>query len=217
MARRIGGDGGGSDKGDKGSGAGTVLLAAGVAVVLGAGGTTAVSAGVLGSEASASVRVSSGARGQSKVNRKNSEAVKVKLSSRGIRLNEPLTDDADDCVEHSYGRVREFFRDNPCVGLHRALFELRDRNGDVVLLAVSWVDMPDESYARSLHQLLDRDGTGNVTELSRERGRYRSVRFTGDFYASHRDGSVVVNAQAQPVARGSVGLALTSILTDVVR
>jgi hypothetical protein len=176
-----------------------------------------VGTGVLGSEASASVRVSPGARGQAKVNRRNSEAVKVKLASRGIRLNDPLTDDADDCVEHSYGQVREFFRGNPCVGLHRALFELRDRNGDVALLAVSWVDMPDESSSRSLHQLLDRDGTGNVTELSRERGRYRSVRFTGDFYASYRDGTVVVNAQAQPVARGGVGLTLTSIVTDVVR
>lgn len=217
MATRIGGPEGGSDKGDKGIGSGAFLLAAGVAVALGASGTAAVSTGVLGSEASASVKVASGARGQAKVNRRNSEAVKVKLTSRGIRSNEPLTEDADNCVEHSCGQVREFFRSNPCVGLHRALFELRDRNGDVVLLAVSWVDMPDESSARSLHQLLDRDGTGNVTELSRDRGRYRSVRFTADFYASHRDGTVVVNAQAQPVARGGVGLALTSTVTNVVR
>lgn len=143
MGRRIGGPEGGSDKGDKGSGAGTVLFAVGVAVALGAGGTTVVGTGVLGTEASASVRVSPGARGQAKVNRRNSEAVKVKLTSRGIRLNEPFTDDADDCAEHSYGQVREFFRGNPCVGLHRALFKLRDRNGSVVLLAVSWVDMPE--------------------------------------------------------------------------
>jgi hypothetical protein len=51
-------------------------------------------------------------------------------------------------------------------------------------------------------QLLDADGTGNMTELTRERGRYRSVRYTGDAHASGRDGTVPVNAQAQPVARG---------------
>lgn len=58
-------------------------------------------------------------------------------------------------------------------------------------------------------QLLDADGTGDITELTRERGRYRSVRYTGEAYASGRDGTVLVNAQAQPVARGRAGLVLT--------
>ena len=58
---------------------------------------------------------------------------------------------------------------------------------------------------------------GNVTELSRERGKYWSVPYTGDAYASRRDGTVVVNAQAQPVARGWEGLALTSIATNAVQ
>jgi hypothetical protein len=43
---------------------------------------------------------------------------------------------------------------------------------------VSWVEMPDEAGARALKQLVDGNGTGNVTELSRERGRYRTVRYT---------------------------------------
>jgi len=77
--------------------------------------------------------------------------------------------------------------------------------------------MPDEAGAAALHRLVDTHGTGNLTELSRERGRYRSVRFTGDLYASHRDGTVVANAQLQPVARGGAGLALTSIVTAAVR
>jgi hypothetical protein len=136
--RRIGGAGGGSDKGS--SGAGTFLVAAGIALVLAAGGTTAVGSGVIGSGTSVSASGSAGVRG-----------------------------------------------------------------------------LPDESSARDLHRLLDTDRTGNVTELSRERGRYRSVRFTGDFYASRREGTVVVNAQAQPVARGGAGLALTSVVTNAVQ
>jgi hypothetical protein len=78
-----------------------------------------------------------------------------------------------------------------------------------VLLAVSWVEMADEATARELRRLLDADGTGDITELTRERGRYRSVRYTGDAHASGRDGTVLVNAQAQPVARGRAGLVLT--------
>lgn len=76
--------------------------------------------------------------------------------------------------------------------------------------------MPTEDEARKLKSLMDTGGSGNVTELSRERGRYRTVRYTGEAYASRRDGSVVVNAQGQPVARGWAGLALTSIATHVV-
>jgi hypothetical protein len=87
----------------------------------------------------------------------------------------------------------------------------------VVLLAISWVEMADEATAREFHQLVDSHATGNITELSRERGRYRPVRYTGDIYASHRDGTTVSNAQAQPVARGGAGLALTSIVTHAVR
>jgi hypothetical protein len=128
-----------------------------------------------------------------------------------------LTDDSNDCAGNSYGQVHLFFRDHPCTRLHRAQFEVRDSKGEVVLVPVAWVQMPTEADARALKQLLDGAGTGNVTELSRERGRYRTVRYTGDVYASRRDGNVVINAQAQPVARGWTGLALTSIATNAVQ
>lgn len=134
----------------------------------------------------------------------------------GVRVTARTTGDTTDCVKHSYGQVQDFFRRQPCTALHRALFEVRDRKGALVLVAVSWVQMPDEAGARALLELLDTNGSGNVTELSREQGRYRTVRYTGAAYASHRDATVVVNAQAQPVARGATGLALTSIVTNAV-
>lgn len=127
-----------------------------------------------------------------------------------------FADDASDCAAHSYGAVREFFRTHPCTSLRRAQFEVRDRNGDVALVPVAWVEMPTESAARRLKELMDTGGTGNVVELSRERGRYRAVRYTGGVYASRRDGTVVVNAQAQPVARGWAGQALTIVATNAV-
>jgi hypothetical protein len=40
---------------------------------------------------------------------------------------------------------------------------------------------------------VDRPATGNVTELSKEQRRYRSVRFTGQHYTSTQDGVTVIN------------------------
>jgi hypothetical protein len=93
------------------------------------------------------------------------------------------------------------------------------RPGDQVLVDLpdGQVAMPTDDDAEALKQLLDQGGTGNVKELSRERGRYRAVRYTGDAYASRRDGTVVANAQAQPVARGWTGLTLTTIATNAVQ
>lgn len=211
MGRKIGGPGGGSEKG--GGGAGTFLLAGTLAVVLAAGGTTAIGAGL----SSGGSSVSGSARSQPNVNRQRSEAAEARIVARGVQVRARLTDDSDDCAEHAYGRMQDFLRRHPCAGMHRAMFELRDAKGDVVLVAVSWVDMGDETTARELHRLIDGSGTGNITELSRERGRYRSIRFTGDIYESRREGTVVSNAQAQPVGRGATGLALTSIVTNALR
>jgi len=94
---------------------------------------------------------------------------------------------------------------------------LRDRNGDVVLLAVSWVEMSSEAAAGSLRELLDTEGTGNIIELSRERGRYRTIRYGGDAYASSRGGTVVATAQAEPIARRTSGLVLTTIVNEAVQ
>lgn len=217
--RRIGGKGGGSDKGDGDkvkSGGGGMVLTISVALAVSAGGLTATGSATLASGQSGDSSTSSSARSGSRVSNKDSEAAEARLIRQGVRVNGKITSDAASCVAHSYGQVKNFFERQPCTALHRASFEVLDREGDVVLVAVSWVQMPDQSSAGALRQLLDASGTGNVTELSREQGKYRTVRYTGDIYASHRDGSVVVNAQAQPVARGATGLALTSIVANAV-
>jgi len=213
LARRIGGKGGGSDKG---TGGGTSLaIALGIALLASAGGATAIGNATSASGASVATSGSSGTRSGSRVSAKNSDAAQARIVRQGVRLSAKVTDDSADCVTNSYGQLQDFFRRSPCTALHRAYFELRDQQSDAAIVAVSWVEMPDESSAQALKQLMDTSGTGNVTELSREQGRYRTVRYTGDAYASRRDGPVVINAQAEPVARGWSGLALTSIATDV--
>jgi hypothetical protein len=65
--------------------------------------------------------------------------------------------------------------------------------------------MPSTEEARQLQQLVDRDGTGNVTELSRERG---GQRFSGDYYRSAREDTTFVSIQAEPVGRTRAALVL---------
>jgi hypothetical protein len=169
---------------------------------LSAGGATA-SSGSTGSSAR-----STNARQQDTV------AARLRLEARRLDVRRPDFDVTDDCVAHSYGKVREFFREQPCTALYRASFEVRDRRGAVVLVAIAWVEMPDARSASEYHELVDIHGTGNVTELTRERGRYQNVRFTGEHYESRRDGTIVVNAQAQPVGRAAAAEELEQMVLD---
>jgi len=186
-----------------------------VALASAGGGTTvAVGSVVGGSGVSASAEL--GVRVNAKARDRSSRSVVRRLERVGLRVR-PQFEVADGgCVAHSYGEVQRWFREHPCDALFRALFEVRDRHGGLVLLAVAWVDMPDEAQAVELKHLIDRHGTGNVTELSRERGRYRNVRFTGEHYASRREDTTVVNAQAQPVGRGARAADLAELVRSTV-
>lgn len=66
----------------------------------------------------------------------------------------------------------------------------------------------DAAAAAALKSLVDRPATGNVTELSKEQRRYRSVRFTGQHYTSTQDGVTVINAQAEPWGHTATAVSL---------
>ncbi len=107
-----------------------------------------------------------------------------------------------DCATYSYGQVQGFFRANPCQWLARAYLAV-SRGGPggpgVVLVAISWADMPSARLAGEYKRLVDAGGTGNITELSRDTGSYQNVSFSGAFYLSGITGTAVWNVQAQPV------------------
>jgi hypothetical protein len=71
------------------------------------------------------------------------------------------------CVGHGYGEVGDFFAGTDCTGLARALYSAQ-LDGRPVVVSVSRVRMADTATARSLQQLTDRNGTGNVSDLLRE-------------------------------------------------
>jgi hypothetical protein len=174
-------------------------VVAAIALALGlASGTGLTSASGVSGGTSGTYRPQDTTKSQ-KARDRNPDQVLSRLARQGLRVEQRFSSDDGDCDVHSYGLVREFFREHPCSALFRALFEVRDERRNVVLVAVAWVDMPDVRQAREFKELVDRDGTGNITELSRETGPYQDVRFTGEHYASTRDEATVINAQAQPV------------------
>lgn len=215
MGRRIGGKGGGSDKG---GGAAGVAVAAVLGLVLagGAVGGGGVLGGAGGTGAAGSSGSSAGIRVQARVGKQSSRRAQSRIVQQGVRVIAHYDHDASDCAAHAYGELIQFFRVTPCIGMHRVVFELRDQRGVALLLAVAWVEMPDTQAASTLKTLVDRDGTGNVVELSRERGKHRNVRYSGDIYDSAQDGTVVVNAQLQPVAGGSAERAASAIVAAAV-
>jgi hypothetical protein len=187
-------------------GSGTTVAAIALALALASGsgltGASGTSSGAGGAYRSQDTTKSQKARDR------NTSQLLSRLERQGLRVEQRFTSDGTDCAAHSYGLVREFFQENPCSALSRALFEVQVERRVVVLVAVAWVDMPDVRQARKLKDLVDRDGTGNITELSRETGPYQDVRFTGDHYASVRDETTVVNAQAQPVRHSQAAVDL---------
>jgi hypothetical protein len=191
--------------------AGLVAVAALVGLGTGSGAAGVAGGGASAGGGTVAERSASGSQGggaQVRARAKSTTRVVQRLRSRGLRVSERGVDADDDCAAHSYGQVREFFGRQPCTALYRALFEVRDGRVTVVV-AVAWVDMPDDDQARRLQQLVDRNGTGNLTELTKEGRGPRSVQWTGQHYTSARDGVTFVNAQAEPVGSTAraIGLA----------
>jgi hypothetical protein len=77
-------------------------------------------------------------------------------------------DKGGDCTAKSYGRTKDFFQDNPCQSLVRALYTT-ESGGAKALVSVVVVGMPDSSKAKALKALTEKDGTGNVTDLVRDK------------------------------------------------
>jgi hypothetical protein len=197
--------------GFKPRGRGSVVV---VGLVLALAGGSAGAAGIdvgVGSSTAASNSRGAGSKASGRARDRDPLRTVRRLEQRGLRVEQRGTAFDQDCAAHAYGQVQQFFEEHPCSALFRALFEVRDRQQNRVLIAVAWVDMPDETQAAAFQRLVDRHGTGNVTELSQGQRRYRNVRFTGEHYASASNETTVVNAQAEPLVRTAAAAALADV------
>ncbi len=123
-----------------------------------------------------------------------------------------LSDDDSACDAHSYGEIHQFFTTHRCRSLTRGLVEIRDKNY-VILIAIATVDMPDYATATELHTLLFDTSNGGVTQLSRERGRYRRVAFTHAARWWSREDTTLTIVQAQPVGHTPGAVVIEALIT----
>jgi hypothetical protein len=112
------------------------------------------------------------------------------------------------CVGHGYGQVGDFFAGTDCTGLSRALYSAQ-LDGRPVVVSVSRIRMADTAGARSLQQLADRNGSGNVSDLLREGVRYTGSpdKLSGAEYASAISGSSVTIVESSWVDPANAGSA----------
>ena len=115
-----------------------------------------------------------------------------------------------DCAAYSYGGVHKFFKSNPCKWLARAYVQV---GYSEVLVAISWVEMPNDRLATEYKKLVDTPDAGGITELSRDTILYRKIDYSNSAHTSGIDGAAVWNVQARPIAPKTTA-EITEILID---
>jgi hypothetical protein len=107
-------------------------------------------------------------------------------------VQKPVPD--SNCEEHSYEKVKTFFRDKKCSGLLRGLYTTTV-NGRKIYTSVSVVEMPTAQDATALKDLTEANNTGNVSDLVRE-GRVKVTGLgnlsSGGFAAKVQDKHVII-------------------------
>ena len=110
------------------------------------------------------------------------------------------------CLGHAYGDTADFFAENDCTGLSRALYSAEIDGGPVVV-SVARVRVADAATARALRSLTDTNGSGNVSDLLREGVRYTGspAELSGAEYASAVSGTTVTIVEAAWVDEDAEG------------
>lgn len=216
MGRRIGGPGGGSDKGSSGhvivgTVAAIAIASAGGGVGAGIGAVSGSSAGTVAESAAARNVVARKANGKRAASRGNADDAWRRMGLRGARKK--LRQDLN-CVVNSFGQIREFFLRTPCRSLDRALFAIDDGRGNLVVVSVAWVGFRTRAQARRFKDLDDKYGTGNVSPLAGALLDLAEIRFTGQHYRSRQAGHTTVIAEAEP-ADGGVEDAVLDAVAEV--
>ncbi|GAB3906466.1 hypothetical protein GCM10029964_103250 [Kibdelosporangium lantanae] len=124
-----------------------------------------------------------------------------------------------DCEEHSYNKVKTFFKDHRCVSLTRQLFTA-DVNGHKVYSSVSVVQMANAADAQALKALTEQDGTGNVTDVLKDKGVKAGglkLLANGGFDAKVSGSSVVIVESDFDGSKPTDGDLLDGVSTDALR
>ncbi|MHC1560331.1 hypothetical protein ACR9E3_15355 [Actinomycetospora sp. C-140] len=118
----------------------------------------------------------------------------------GITFTRQVATSDASCDGHAYRQAAAFLRERPCRHLDRSLWSATADGQDIVV-AVATVQLADTNTAGAFRSLVDSDGTGNISDLLRERRGYPGAPegLTGQGYASAQLGDRVVVAEADGI------------------
>ncbi|TDB95351.1 hypothetical protein [Actinomadura sp. 7K534] len=116
-----------------------------------------------------------------------------------------------DCVGKSEQQLREYFLSNPCKGLARAYIRIGDIRRNLVLVAISWVEMPSVASAEEYGALVF-DDVGNVIELSREVKTLNHITYEDRVYTSGVEGVFVWQVEVKPASSKVSEIEMNDIL-----
>lgn len=117
----------------------------------------------------------------------------------GLRSLRDRAERYAECVTHAKGQVQQFLIRTPCRRLDRMLVPLADGRGNVVVIAIAWVEFRGKPAARKYQRISDRFGTGYIKPMVGAVLAMADVGLTGQHYKSKLTGRVAVTAEAEPV------------------
>jgi hypothetical protein len=179
------------------------VVATATAIAIFAGGGGVVGGGALGSSAGGAAQSTLVRNlGAKKADAKNTARrgdTRNAWRRMGLRSLRDHADRYAECVTHSTGSVQRFLTRTPCRRLDRMLVALADGNGNVAVIAISWVEFRGRTAAGKYRGISDEFGTGYVRPIAGAALAMADVELTGQHYASRVTGRVAVTAEAEPV------------------
>jgi hypothetical protein len=107
------------------------------------------------------------------------------------------SDRQTNCAAHAYGQVQSYFARTPCVSVDRLLAST-NQGGRAVVIASNLVTLHSAAQAQQYLNLVNSDGTGNISDLLREGVSYPGGpdKLPDAAFASRQDGNKVWVAEA---------------------
>jgi hypothetical protein len=136
-------------------------------------------------------------------------------------LPEPVKD--SDCAAHATSQTQAFLKTTPCIQLTRAFYTAKLPDGRTVYSSVSVVKMKTAAEAKSLRELTQKDGTGNVKDLVLDKAISVPPLTTlaNGGYASEQRDQLVVIVESDSPTKGTDALAhnkeMKKVSADAIR
>ncbi|WP_083752331.1 hypothetical protein [Saccharothrix sp. ALI-22-I] len=191
------------------------FVAAVLVVLAGAGGAggAALNSGASGGGGAAPVESVSVRKWDAKRAARGGDTERA-MTHLGVAITKQALKQELDCLNNSFGQVRDFFAQMPCTSLDRLLLAVGDKAGNAAVVSVVWVTFPGRNQARQFDRLISIDGSGDVKPLPGGVVGVADVQFTAQHYWSETKDTTITIAESERTT-GHVEPELLDAVTEV--